>query len=394
MKKKNLILPTILLATTLMSCGGTNGTKDSEGRNLELTPSGQKIETKSGISKLEKAIQATPKQDVWSFVGSSDSTIDVEGNVKNVTSSGTTSTNFTASVTEPIIEGHFQKLNGSSISDAKASLKFGGDITLNYGDEGSSSSCKVSGTNTYISAYLDGTKTYVDPTGTKNFASNLASAFLGSSYGFAMEYLLNSYFGSGYYIDNGFTDDEMPLIPSNIFSDIDTYLSLFSEHADDYAKFLNVYSDNGNYSFYLTLNKNDIITLVGDAQKKAESVMSTSISSVDYANELKDLSVNACEFVVTFNESAILSTKYNIDLTNVTESESYDYDALSSTFVKTGTSTTTYTVKAKGSLTFGNVAPTIPSDVKKYINGSDTFTALLELLEQYLSGDGFFGFDF
>ncbi len=390
MKKKNLILPVILLATTLMSCGGGNSTKDSEGRNLELTPSGQKIETKSGISKLEKAIQATPKQDVWSFVGSSDSTIDVEGNVKNVTSSGSTSTNFTVSVTEPIIEGHFQKLNGSSISDAKASLKFGGDITLNYGDEGSSSLSKVSGTNTYVAAYLDGTKTYVDPTGAKNFASNLVSAFLDSLAGSVMDI----YFGYGYYIDNGFTDEEMPLIPSNIFSDIDNYLSLFSEHADDYAKFLNVYSDNGNYSFYLTLNKNDIITLVSDAQKKAESVISTSLSSVDYATELEDLSVNACEFVVTFNESAILSTKYNIDLTNVTESESYDYDALSSTFVKTGTSTTTYAVKAKGGLTFGNVAPTIPADVKKYVNGSDAFTALLELLEKYLSGDSFFGFDF
>lgn len=381
MKKTQLILVSTLSALLLIGCAGNNTPDD--GRTRTLAPQGETIETKSGVSKLKRAVKATPLQNVWSLSLSRDSSLQVSGNTKNEytsDSSKNVEVSYDVSVTEPVFDLKASGLNGASIANAKAEVEMGGDISVKYTKNGDAEK-KFSGTDVSLKAYLDGDKAYLDPRGTKTFVNNAVSA-IGGDQGKILNAYINRYFKNGYYFETGLTDEDMPLIQSDLTDSISDYLDLFYDHAEDYANFLNVKQNGDSYSFYLTLNKEDLIRIATDleAKVKDDNQTSVSFSDIDFNDALKGTTVNAYEVLVTFNENALLSASFNIDTvsdetTDLTETDS---DGNST---KTGTSHSVVNVTSKGTANFANDAPTIPAEVSKFADGKETFGELADTIE-------------
>lgn len=383
MKKTQLILASALSVLLLASCAGNNTPND--GRSRTLNPAGEAVETKSGVSKLKKAVKATPLQDTWSVSLTSDSTLDVNGNTKaeyTTDTSKNTEVSYTVSVTEPVFDFKASGLNGTSAADAKMSLEMGGDISVKYTKD-SDTEKKFSGTGVSLKAYLDNQKAYLDPRGTKTFVNNAVSA-IGGDQGKIINAYINRYFKNGYYFDAVISDDDMPLVESDLVDSISDYLDLFYDHAEDYAEFLNVKQSGDNYSFYLTLNKEDLIRIATDLENKVKDENATSsFSDINFEDTLKGTNVDAYEILVTFNEKAVLSASFNIAMT-VDETSDINETDSDGNSTKVGTSHTVATIASKGTANFANEAPIIPAEVSKFVDGKEEAENIANLIESII----------
>ncbi len=379
MRKTNLFLTTGLLALSLASCGGG----PDDGRVREIAPAGgETVATDNGISKLSKAVKATPMQDVWSVKLADTSTLSVSGTTSETYTSESDKANnatntFDVQVTNPTFEGRFQGLNGAEVANVKASMEMGGDLSITT-KQNNDEAIKVEARGASLKTYLDSEYVYVDPRGAKNLFTKAIKAYLGDN-GTLLSGMFGSYFDSGYYFEHGLTNEQMPLIDSEATAEVDNYLSLFSDHAEDYKDFLNVSKDGDEYRFYLTLTKADLIRIMNDAQNKYGDETSMN-ASLDFEDELKDSVVNACEFLVTFTEESITGVSFNIDM------EIHETDDITSTD-SAGNESVIGVTKAdihyslKGAVSLGKDAPVIPAETKNYKDGVKELEKLMEIIK-------------
>lgn len=385
MKKTSLFLATGLLVLSLASCGGNN-----DGRKRDIAPAGgETVDTDNGISKLSKAVKATPMQDVWSVKLSDESTFHASGTVSEAYNEESdkdknTTNTFDIGVTNPVFDARFEGFNGAEVANIKASVKMGGDISLTT-KENDDEAISVKTNGVALNVYVDSKMVYVDPRGAKKFCSDMLNAYM-SDMGPFISGLTSSYLNSGYYFVHNLTNDNMPLINSEMTSDIDNYLALFSDHAEDYKDFLNITKNGDEYYFYITMTKEDLIRVMNDAQNKYADE-SFSQASADFAEELKDSTVNACEFLVSFTEESITGVSYNIDMdvntvTDITVTDSAGNDAV------IGKTTSQIHYVSKGAATFGTEAPVIPAETKNFKDGEEELGSLMEMIKSIIGDSG------
>ena len=387
MKKANLFLATSILTLGLFSCGSSNDgqTEDpasddgsfSDGRTKELTPEGNNIDTKVGVSKLSKAVETMSSSDELSLTLEKTSTFSISGTSSSTYNDDPTKNvtyNYDVNVTNPLFELRELGLAGKDASAAKASLFLGGDFKGYLQKNSTSTTENINSTNAALAMYLDAKTLYVNPTGASQLIKQVANAYSGKS----MDTILDVFLGEKFKLTDAIIDDNMPLIPEGFTKEIDNYLSLFSTHAEDYKGFLSVSQKDATYSFYLTLNKEDLIRVLTDAEDQYAKKDTSDYVPTDYAKELENSTVNAFELLVTFNESAILSTGFNIDMNVVATSDIVSSDNSGSSEV-IGKEDTNNHVVTKGKMNFGKDAPHAPSG--DYVDAREEFEKYKELLQ-------------
>ncbi len=392
----------LALVTMLASCG--SGLKDdsSDGRASSLSPDENgttSYDIDNGCSKLSKALKAMPSQESLSFALDDTSTISSIGTITKTyldTNEGTDSvTSYSLNVTNPLFEGALTGLSGASIAGAKANLSIGGDIEMKMKqDDDPEETLKVKGSD--LKVYMDDTYLYVDPRGCKNLIDKGVSTFA-PDYKTIASYITKK-MNTGYYLAHNLTDENMPLIKDDMFSNVDEYLSLFSDHAEDYKDFISVLGKDSTYSFYVSMNKEDLIEVLTDAQSKAQEETSDYIETVDFAAELADSTVNALEFLVTFTEKTVLSVDFNIDMEVVSNEDLTKKDS-DGNETKIGTVKTVTSDKMNGSLAFAQEEAVIPSTVNttNFADGAELISQIKKIIDSLLSSmsDVDFGnFDF
>lgn len=382
MKKTNLFLLSALSICLLASCGGS--VDDGRSRSLAPNEDGAKTyEIDDGCSKLSRALKTMPVSSLWSFSTDLNSTFSSNGTITDTydeehKDSDSVST-YTLDVKNPVFEGSFSNMAGASIADVSAYLGIGGDIDLAVTENGGEKkTLKNNGAS--AKAYLDKTNVYLDLRGMKNLVSKTIKTFGGDS-GALISGAIATYFNDGYYFAHNLTDENMPLVNESMFSDVDEYLSLFSDHSEDYKEFINVTGKDDTYSFYLTMNKEDLIRVLTDAQSKVEENVSNAPSEIDFATQLESSTVNAFEILVTFSAEAIKTVSFNIDMNLVTDTD-ITTESSSGTQVKIGTRNNNSFITANGLVSFGTEAKAIPADVKDYKDGMETVAKLKDLLDK------------
>ncbi len=410
MKKSSLLLVNMAAILMLASCGGFDDSSSSisDGRSHALAPdeTGTTSYTvDNGCSKLSRAIKAMPSQKSLSFSMEDTSTLSSSGTVSKTydvtdassSSSSSTSnensvTTYSVDVTNPIFEGAFTGLSGTKIADAKANLTIGGNIAARIKEDSKNeTSIKVSGAD--FKAYLDDTYLYVDPRGCKTLIEKTFKTLL-PEYSMVYSYLKNK-IDSGYYFKHNLTDENMPLIKDDIFSDIDEYLSLFSDHAEDYKDFINIIGKDSTYNFYLTMSKEDLIKVLNDAEAKAKEDSSLDFETVDFAEKLADSTVNAFELLVTFTDKAVESVAFNIDM-EIVDSEDIKEKDSNGNEKKVGTLKSVTLNKANGVLNLGQEEAKIPDTVNttSFEDGQKLITDMKKIIDNLLKDFDFGDFDF
>ncbi len=372
MKKANLFLVTTILTLGLFSCGS------NDGRTKELAPkSGKNVDTKVGVSTFSKAVETMSSSDELSLTLEKTSTFSISGTSSityNYEPTKNATYNYDINVTNPLFELREAGLAGKEANAAKASLYLGGDFKGYLQKNSTSTTENINSTNAVLAAYLDSKTLYVDPTGASKFIKQVANAYNGKSMDTALDLVL----GKKFKLADALTDNKMPLIPEGFTEEIDNYLSLFSTHAEDYKDFLSVSQKDATYSFYLTLNKEDLIRVLTDAEDQYAKKDASDYVPTDYAKELENSTVNAFELLVTFNESAVLSTDFNIDMNVVTTSDIVSSDNSGSSEV-IGKEDTNNRVVTKGKMNFGKDTPHAPSG--DYVDAREEFEKYKELLQ-------------
>ncbi len=408
MKKSSLLLVNMAAILMLASCGGFDDSSSSisDGRSHALAPdeTGTTSYTvDNGCSKLSRVIKAMPSQKSLSFSMDDTSTLSSSGTVSKTydvtdassSSSSSTSnensvTTYSVDVTNPIFEGAFTGLSGAKIADAKANLTIGGDIAAKVKkDSKNETSIKVLGAD--FKAYLDDTYLYVDPRGCDTLIEKALKAF---EYDLVYS-ALKSKLKSGYYFKHNLTDENMPLIKDDIFSDVDEYLSLFSDHAEDYKDFINIIGKDSTYNFYLTMSKEDLIKVLNDAEAKAKEDSSLDFETVDFADKLADSTVNAFELLVTFTDKAVESVAFNIDM-EIVDSEDIKEKDSNGNEKKVGTLKSVTLNKANGVLNLGQEEAKIPDTVNttSFEDGQKLITDMKKIIDNLLKDFDFGDFDF
>ncbi len=408
MKKSSLLLVNMAAMLMLASCGGFDDSSSSvsDGRSHALAPdeTGTTSYTiDNGCSKLSKAIKAMPSQKSLSFSMEDTSTLSSSGTVTKTydtadsssSSSSSTSnensvTTYSIDVTNPTFKGAFTGLSGTKIADAKANLTIGGDIAAKVKEDSKNeTSIKVLGAD--FKAYLDDTYLYVDPRGCDTLIEKALKAF---EYDLVYS-ALKSKLKSGYYFKHNLTDENMPLIKDDIFSDVDEYLSLFSDHAEDYKDFINIIGKDSTYNFYLTMSKEDLIKVLNDAEAKAKEDSSLDFETVDFAEKLADSTVNAFELLVTFTDKAVESVAFNIDM-EIVDSEDIKEKDSNGNEKKVGTLKSVTSNKANGVLNLGQEEAKIPDTVNttSFEDGQKLITSMKTIIENLLKDFDFGNFDF
>lgn len=372
MKKINLLLMASTLTLGLFSCGDPD-----DGRSRELAPTeGQKIETKTGIGKLSKAVEtmadgtnalsaSLSKTSTFSISGTSSSSYN-DDPTRNATYT------YDIAISKPLFDVRGIGLSGNEAKSAKASLFLGGDFKGTLQKDGVGNENNINALNAALSLYLNDGTFYVDPTKAKNIIKQVAVAASGNSnVGLILEGLLRD----KYKVVDAISDVDMPLVSSSFVTEIDNYLSLFSENAEAYKDFLNLSEKDGNYSFYLTLTKEDLIRILDDSQNKYADKDSSDYNPIDFSAEFKDSVVNAFELLITFNESAVLSADFNIDMNMIGDSDI----ATSSEVVGTVESDNHFI--GKGKIEFGATSPAKPVD-SDFIDGKEAVSKIDEALKK------------
>ncbi len=410
MKKSSLLLVNMAAILMLASCGGFDDSSSSisDGRSHALAPdeTGTTSYTvDNGCSKLSRAIKAMPSQKSLSFSMEDTSTLSSSGTVSKTydiadsssSSSSSTSnensvTTYSIDVTNPTFKGAFTGLSGTKIADAKANLTIGGDIAAKVKeDSNAENSFKVNGAE--FKAYLDDTYLYVDARGCNTLLEKALKAYdIGSIYSVLKKKLDLDY---GHYFKHGLTDENMPLIKDDIFSDVDEYLSLFSDHAEDYKDFINIIGKDSTYNFYLTMSKEDLIKVLNDAEAKAKEDSSLDFETVDFAEKLADSTVNAFELLVTFTDKAVESVAFNIDM-EIVDSEDIEEKDSNGNEKKVGTLKSVTSNKANGVLKLGQEEAKIPDTVNTttFKDGQELITDMKKIIDNLLKDFDFGDFDF
>ena len=370
MKKTKLILLTTILSFSLFSCGNNDN-----GRASELTPSDSKtIDTKQGIAKLSNAASDTFTADSISINVEKTSTFAISGTTSLTQDDATKNEtyDYDINITNPIVDCRGVNLTGTDANLAKASIQFGGDFKGTFKRNGIGNDNNINATNVVAAAYLSEKCLYVNASKTKNLAKQFLDVYLGNS---TTSTFVTSLLDKQYKYPDIINDENMPLISSSITDDIDDYLTLFSNHADDYKEFLKLYEKDGTYSFYLSLNKEDLIRILTDYEADNDDD-SDSEEVTNYEEKLKDSTVNAFELLVTFSEEALISCDFNIDMNIVDTSVEVTSNV-------TITENTNSTIKAKGKANFAHNAPipltgefedlkTLIDKFKKYFDAATT----------------------
>ncbi|GEM_PF-6212333 len=373
MKKANLFLATSISLLGLFSCGSSN-----DGRAKELVPESEKtIGTKEGISTLSKAVETMTSADELSLTLEKTSTFSISGTSSKTYNDEPTKNatyNYDINVTNPLFELREVGLAGKDADVAKASLYLGGDFKGYFQKNSTSTTENINSTNAVLAAYLDSKTLYVDPTGASKIIKQAVTAYSGKNLSSVLDEVLDK----KYKLTNALSNEKMPLIPESLTEDIDNYLSLFSTHAEDYKDFLSLSQKDANYSFYLTLNKEDLIRVLTDAENEYAQKDASDYVPTDYAKELENSTVNAFELLITFNESAVLNATFNIDMNIATTSDIVSSNNDSSKVV--GEAKTNNHVVSKGKMIFGKDAPRIPSgDYADAKEESEKYKKFLEI---------------
>ncbi len=403
MKKLSLLLVNAALICMLASCGGDFDSDSGDGRANSLAPD-EKGATSytidNGCGKLSKALKAMPSQKSLSFALDGESTISSSGTVsktynENAASSDSgaytdSATTYSLDVVNPTFEGALTGLSGTSIADVKANVALGGDISMKMKqDEETEKTLKVLGAT--LKAYMDEENYYVDPRECKDLITKGITTFVTDGSLFAN--IVGKKLNTGYYLKHNLTDENMPLLKDDTFSNVDEYLSLFSDHAEDYKDFISVFGKDSTFTFYVSMNKEDLIEVLTDAQSKAKEESKLDTEDIDFAAQLADSTVNALEFLVTFTEKAVLSVDFNIDMevVNTEDITKKDSDGNES---KIGVSKSVTNDKATGKLTFGQEEASIPASVKDFSDGAELISSIRKLIEGLLSNMGDLDIDF
>jgi hypothetical protein len=371
MKKTKLMY--LGLGVTLMALSACNNSSDNA-RASSLAPQGEEADLATTIRKAQTASQShMMSSSGFSFsLGTGASFYSETTEQEHHTNKANTDHNVktVVDVSAPSLDVRTSGLTGTKAADVKISAKMGATAAVTKTTDGTEEkvlpSISISGAS-YLSnkvAYLDLSNKNI-----KTFINYIANDVLSLPSQYTI--LINLLATGKWSYTTPLTDDSMPLLQSDYFSDMKTVTEQWAKDADDYKDFLHaVKESDGSYSIYASLNKNDVITLATKSQEAADS-SSTSTSSIDYASKFANLKVAELEFIVNFTDSKLNYAKTVVDISNQetgAELNTYAYDSTTQTIEKTnvGTVDTSMAYKFNFGVSFGNETPDIPSSFDGY----------------------------
>jgi hypothetical protein len=359
-KSALLILALIAPSLALASC------ESGDGRASELKPSGNTLSSQAAAQSLAPALKAALANDAIS------ASIDSSSKNKtyiDVSTSGTSSDSSVHAESEIGLSGYagLSGLSATDASDIKGALTLSNNVYYKIKDNVAGTEKERRVNSVPFAGYIANENIYANVSDSKmvGLVSNILTDLKDTgiipesigSMSSSLALILGMYGRLYYPASNLFSYLPLPLIPAGIDASVDDFVNKLSPTFEKYSDWLHFASSgDDSYSLYISMNKDDIVNSVTNA------ISSASVSSSIKTPSFEGLSVTALEVLLTYSSTGFSTLKTNIDVTVSKES------AIDSSSENSGKIKAVIHETESVSMTLGNVAPSMPTDLSKYNN--------------------------